>query len=144
MFGIRTRGNPFAAVYSVPMFIFELIAEQRIQEAIEAGQFDNLPGAGKPLVLDDDRLVPEALRAAFRVLKNAGYIPPEVEQLKELRELTRYIETAPDEQEQRRAMAKLNLLALRLSLSRGLGGYLRIESQYYEKVLHRLTGHHGR
>lgn len=54
-------------------------------------------GAGKPLVLDDDRLVPEALRVAYRVLKNAGYVPPEVEQLKELRELTRYIEATPDE-----------------------------------------------
>lgn len=124
------------------MFIFELIAEQRIQEAIEAGEFDNLPGAGKPIALDDDRMVPEALRVAFRVLKNAGYVPPEVEQLKELRELRRSIEATPDEQERRRAIAKLNLLALRLSLSRGLGGSLRIESQYYEKVIHRLAGHH--
>jgi hypothetical protein len=126
------------------MFIFELIAEQRIQEAIEAGEFDNLPGAGKPLALDDDCMVPETLRVAFRVLKNAGYVPPEVEQLKELRELTRYIEAVPEEEERRRALAKLNLLALRLSLSRGLEGYLRIDSQYYEKVIHRLAGHRGR
>ncbi|WP_333840920.1 DnaJ family domain-containing protein [Pelomicrobium sp.] len=121
------------------MFIFELIAEQRIQEAIEAGEFDHLPGAGKPLVLDDDRMVPEALRAALRVLKNAGYVPPEVEQLKELRELTRSIEATLDDEERRRALAKLNLLSLRLALSRGLAGYLRIESQYYEKVIHRLA-----
>ncbi|MEW5707332.1 MAG: DnaJ family domain-containing protein [Pseudomonadota bacterium] len=126
------------------MLIFELIAEQRIQEAIEAGEFDNLPGAGKPLALDDDCMVPEVLRVALRVLKNAGYVPPEVEQLKELRELTRYIEAAPEGEERRRAIAKLNLLSLRLSLSRGLGGSLRIDSQYYEKVIHRLAGHHGK
>jgi hypothetical protein len=71
-------------------------------------------------------------------------VPPEVEQLKELRELTRHIEATQEGEERRRAMAKLNLLSLRLFLSRGLGGSLRIDSQYYEKVIHRLAGHHGK
>ena len=126
------------------MLLFDLIVEQRIQEAMEAGAFDDLPGAGRPLALDDDSLVPESLRAAFRVLKNAGYVPPEVHALRQMRELTRYIEGATDESERRRAVAKLDLLAARLSMSRGLGGYMRIESQYYEQVVQRLAGPQGK
>ena len=126
------------------MLLFDLIVEQRIQEAMEAGAFDDLPGASRPLALDDDSLVPESLRAAFRVLKNAGYVPPEVHALRQMRELTRYIEGAADESERRRAVAKLDLLAARLSMSRGLGGYMRIEPQYYEQVVQRLAGPQGK
>ncbi len=61
------------------MLAFELIAEKRIAEAIERGELDDLPGEGRTLVLDDDRLVPEELRMAYRILKNAGYVPQEVE-----------------------------------------------------------------
>ncbi len=51
------------------------IADRRIQEAIEAGAFDNLRGAGKPLQMDDDTFVPADMKAAFRVLSNSGYAP---------------------------------------------------------------------
>jgi hypothetical protein len=44
------------------MLLFELIAEQKIREAIERGELDHLPGQGRPLDLTDDRLVPEELR----------------------------------------------------------------------------------
>ena len=54
------------------------MAERKIAEAVANGELDNLPGAGKPLELDDDALVPEELRMAYRVLKNAGYAPAEV------------------------------------------------------------------
>lgn len=57
----------------------ESLIEQRIREAEAAGQFCNLPGAGKPLRLDDDDHVPEELRAGYRLLKNAGYAPPWIE-----------------------------------------------------------------
>ena len=49
------------------------LAERKIEEAIERGEFDDLPGAGRPLDLDDlDPLLPEELRMAYRILKNAG------------------------------------------------------------------------
>ena len=57
--------------------MFDLIAEQKIAEAIARGELDNLPGAGRPLNLDDDALIPEELRLAYRILKNAGYVPPD-------------------------------------------------------------------
>ena len=52
--------------------MLDLLAERKIAEAILRGELDNLPGAGRPLELDDDALVPEDLRIALRILKNAG------------------------------------------------------------------------
>ena len=53
------------------MDIFAAISERRIQEAIREGLFDNLEGRGKPLVFEDETWIPEDLRMAYRVLKNA-------------------------------------------------------------------------
>ena len=60
------------------------LIERRIRDAQREGQFDDLPGAGKPLVIADDPLVPEEVRLAFRVLKNAGFVPAEVAALKDI------------------------------------------------------------
>ncbi|MBN9460103.1 MAG: DUF1992 domain-containing protein [Burkholderiales bacterium] len=62
----------------------EELVERRIEEARRQGAFDDLPGSGRPLELDDDRLVPEELRMAYRILKNAGLVPPEVEALRDI------------------------------------------------------------
>ncbi|MBV8032634.1 MAG: DUF1992 domain-containing protein [Betaproteobacteria bacterium] len=56
----------------------DFLAERKIAEAVSSGEFDDLPGRGKPLELDDDPLVPEDLRMAYRILRNAGYVPQEV------------------------------------------------------------------
>jgi hypothetical protein len=56
---------------------FWRIAEERIREAQQAGAFDNLPGKGKPLELEDLSWVPEELRIGYLVLKNAHVLPPE-------------------------------------------------------------------
>lgn len=61
--------------------MFDLIAERKIAEAMERGDFDDLPGAGRPLDLSDDALIPEDLRMAYRILKNAGLVPPAVRKL---------------------------------------------------------------
>ncbi len=63
---------------------FESILEERIKAAEAAGMFDNLPGAGKPLALDDDSLVPEDQRVGYRMLKNAGFGPPWLEQRRQI------------------------------------------------------------
>ncbi|HET8700496.1 MAG TPA: DnaJ family domain-containing protein [Nitrococcus sp.] len=121
------------------MTTFDLIAEQRIAEAIERGELSNLPGAGKPLKLDDDALVPPELRLAYRILKNAGFVPPEVEQLRELHELRQLISTLEDDGVRRRAVLRLNLLMAQTTAGRRHGS-LRIENEYFEKVAGRLTG----
>lgn len=53
---------------------FHLIAEKRILEAMEKGEFDNLNGMGKPLVKDEIDRLPEELRMGYNVLKNSGFI----------------------------------------------------------------------
>ncbi len=58
--------------------MLDFLVEQKLLEAVSRGELDNLPGAGRPLDLDDDPLVPEELRVAHRILKNAGCVPPEV------------------------------------------------------------------
>src|SRR6059058_5836358 len=83
----------------------ERIAEQRILEAQRAGAFDNLPGKGKPLELEDLSWVPEDLRIGYHVLKNAHVLPPEVELLKDIHTLEDLIKHVEDEDE-RRALAK--------------------------------------
>ena len=110
------------------MLALELLAEQKIADAVERGELAGLPGEGAPLVLDDDALVPEDLRAAYRLLKNAGYIPPEVDALREISELERFVQTAAgDDASRARAVRKLSLLKT------------RIESSYYDKALERLA-----
>lgn len=59
------------------MRLLDALVEQRIAAAAARGEFDDLPGAGAPLTLDDDALVPEEVRVANRILKNAGFVPPQ-------------------------------------------------------------------
>jgi hypothetical protein len=95
---------------------FALLVEQRINEAMARGDFDHLPGAGKPLDLDDDRLVPEEDRIAFRIMKNAGYLPPEVERLAEVERLLVTLGTGEDADPAVRARAARRLHALVVQL----------------------------
>jgi len=81
------------------------IAEQRIIEAQRDGAFDNLPGKGKPLELEDLSWVPEDLRIGYHVLKNAHVLPPEVELLKDIHSLEDLLKHVEDESE-RRSLAK--------------------------------------
>lgn len=57
------------------MWLLDQWAERHIIEAQRKGEFDNLPGRGEPLILDDDSHVPAELRAGYRLLKNAGCLP---------------------------------------------------------------------
>ena len=120
------------------MLLLHLLAEQRIEEAMREGAFDDLPGRGKPLYLDDDRLVPEESRAAYRILKNAGFVPPELETRKEMADLHKLIATVEDEGQQRRAYARLAVLQAALE-SKGRGGLLRRDGDYRARLLARLS-----
>ena len=63
---------------------WELIAENRIDEAMQRGDFDNLPGKGRPIDLTEYFNTPAEERLAFSILKNAGFVPPEVELRREI------------------------------------------------------------
>jgi hypothetical protein len=113
------------------MHVFDLIAEQRIAEAIANGELDDLPGAGRPLDLDDDRLVPEEVRVAYRVLRNAGLVPPEVAARNEAASLRALLGTAGlDEAARKRARARLAMLDLQRAIGHTPGiGRLSLNSR---------------
>ena len=95
--------------------MLDFLVEQRLEEAVSRGELANLPGEGRPLELDDDALVPEDLRAAYRILKNAGFAPPEVEALTEIAQLeNRLRPDCDDPAARRKKLRKLALLRTRL------------------------------
>jgi len=63
---------------------FDKIVESIIQEAMQRGEFENLPGQGKPLDLTEYFNMPEDVRVAQSMLKNAGMVPVEIELLQEI------------------------------------------------------------
>ena len=94
--------------------------EKRIKEAIEAGEFDNLEGAGKPLDLDGYFNTPEDLRMGYSVLKSAKIVPEEIDRLKEIGEFREQIKGCADENKKRDLIKTLNekILAFNLIMER--------------------------
>lgn len=122
----------------VPAFAIEAVVEERIQEAVRRGDFDNLPGAGRPLDLDEPPLVPQELRVAYRMLKNAGFVPPEIFERREIAELEASIAAMADVAARKRALAKLAVLRTRLGARRGRN--LALNAYYERKLIEKLAG----
>lgn len=116
------------------MLIFEKIAEQRIREAMENGAFTGLAGEGKPLVFEDDRMVPEDLRMAYRVLRSSGFTPPEVELHRDIMNLRGLIVTLDDDAERLRRIHELNFKVMRFNEMRGRALSLEAFPEYEEKL----------
>ena len=126
------------------MNLIDRLVEQKISEAIARGEMSDLPGEGAPLELDDDRLIPESLRMAYRLLRNAGFVPPEVVALREIGDLQRQIEAFSQDDERARALRKLQYLRLRLEASGRFRHVLCHAAVYSEKLLDRLQeGNHA-
>jgi len=121
------------------MRIFDELAESRIREAMERGDFDELPGAGRPLSLEEDGFVPEEMRMAYKILKNAGYIPPEIELRRDINATRSALAAEYDgDPAHRRNLKKLQCLFLRLDETHRRQANLLLQQEYYERVLKRL------
>lgn len=97
------------------MWLLDQWAERHILDAQMKGDFDNLPGSGAPLILDDDSHVAPELRAGYRLLKNAGCLPPELEQRKEAVQLADLLKGIREDDPQFAEVSKrLTLLELKL------------------------------
>jgi len=117
---------------------FDDIIEKRIQESLAKGEFDDLPGRGRPLALEDDSHVPEDLRLAYKVLKNANCLPPEVELRKDIRQMKDMLDAIPDEKEKVRQIRRINYKIMKLN-AMGRGSPLFEENEiYYRKVVDKL------
>ena len=102
------------------------VAERQIQDAIEAGEFDNLPGMGKPLNLDEDASIPLSVRMLNKILKNSGAVPV-------------WIQTEKDIQKEQDEIAPFKERSLRTirharnAASRERASY-RLRSEYKERL----------
>lgn len=121
------------------MFSFiHSIAEERIRRAQEQGQFNDLEGAGRPLRLEDDSHIPPDLRMAYKVLKNAGYLPPEIRQDREIRNAIDLLEHMEDEQERYRQIQKVNVLISRMDLRRDRPVNLKHDNEYFRLIVEKV------
>ncbi len=118
--------------------IFDKIAEEKIREAMRNGDFEDLPGKGKPLELEDDSHLPVDLRLAYKVLKNANCLPQELELRKEIRNTEELLSGIEDTQEKYRQMQRLNYLVMKLNMTRKVSPLLEENQRYFEKVIEKL------
>jgi hypothetical protein len=95
--------------------IFDILAEQRITDAMLRGEFDHLPGAGRPLEFEDDLFVNPEQRMVNRILKNAGFAPREIFLRKEVAEMRKELATLPSGEPRRALKRKLAWLIVQLS-----------------------------
>lgn len=117
------------------MDIVEVIAENKIKEAIKKGEFKNLAGEGKPLKLDDLSGVPEDLRVPYMILKNANMLPPELELKKEIVTLQQLVNCCyHDDKEKDTLKRKLNEKILRFNLLMEKRGLNSAVQDYKDRV----------
>jgi hypothetical protein len=117
---------------------FEKIVEERIRRALAKGEFDHLPGSGRPLSLEQDGCVPEDLRMAYKILKNADCLPPEIELRKEIRKTEDLLEALPDTVEKYETLKRLNFLIMKLNALRRTCVDNEMPQHYASRVVERL------
>ena len=116
---------------------FEKIVEERILKAQKKGEFENLLGSGKPLKLNESWHVPEELRLAYKILKNADCVPPEIELKKEIKRTEDLLAGMQETSEKYRILKKLNFLIMKLNTIRDTSIMCEMPQHYMEK----LVGH---
>ncbi len=116
---------------------FEKIVEERIKNAQKKGEFENLPGRGKPLP-GEDMNVPEDIRLAYKILKNADCIPPELEIKKEIRNTQELLSGMEETSEKYKVLKKLNLLILKLNSIRSGSIQFDVPQHYLDPLTERL------
>jgi len=117
---------------------FEKIIEERILQAQRRGVFENLPGSGKPLEIEDDSHIPEDLRLAYKILKNAGCIPPEIELKKEIHQTRDLLAAMDDTAQKYRTLTRLNYLILKLNCLRKTSVEREMPQLYAAKLAIRM------
>jgi hypothetical protein len=117
------------------------IAEQKIVEAMRERDLNSPKWKNKPLPLEDDRFVPDDLKMAYKILKNSGYLPPEIEERKEIKKLEDLITRTEDEHERLKQMKKLNVLLMKVDARRPFSSNLTSQDDYYRKIVEKITLH---
>ena len=116
-----------------------LIAERKISEAIQNGLLDIQEWRNRPLPMSNDNLVPEELRMAHKILKNAGYLPPEIETKKEIQQIEDLLAACEDEHTRVKQIKKLNYLMLKLNTMKGDSVNIESQEEYYRQIVERIS-----
>jgi len=118
---------------------FHRNADEKIKEAIAKGEFDNLPGKGKPLDLDTYFATPEHLRMGYSILKSADIIPEEMEFWKQIEGLKKSLDSCTSQIERRAIQKQLSEKKHKLQYENGttqeetqltLIGQIRVRSEH--------------
>ena len=117
---------------------FDKLVEERIRRAQLRGDFEKLSGSGKPLNLSDDAHIPEDLRLAYKILKNADMIPPEIELKKEILRTEDLLQGMSDEAEKYHTIKKLNFLIMKLNNMRTGSIEFDVPQYYADRLIDRL------
>ena len=116
-----------------------LIADRKISEALQNGQLDIEAWRNKPLPMTNDNMIPGELRMAYKILKNAGYLPPEIETKKEIQQIEDLLKTCEDERIRVKQIKKLNFLVLKLNTMKGHAANIEGQDNYYRKIIERIN-----
>ncbi|MBS6361448.1 DUF1992 domain-containing protein [Burkholderia sp.] len=119
------------------MRLLDALVEQRIAAAAARGQFDDLPGTDTQQVLADGLLVPEEVWVANRILKNAGFVPPAVEQLRALCDLQKELRAVSDRVT--RCQLEAKMLALDMALESLRGSPMVMPREYCRRIAERVS-----
>jgi len=117
---------------------FVKIVEERIRRAQKKGEFENLEGSGKPLDLLDDQMVAEELRLTYKILKNADYLPPEIELKKAIQQTEELLSGMGETAAKYRTMQKLNFLIMKLNTLRNTSIEFEAPQRYSDKLIEKL------
>jgi len=118
--------------------VWRKIAENKIREAIDNGEFENIPGAGETLNIKDDSHIPQELRMAHKILKNANCLPPELELKKEILRTEEMLAKEPDEEKKYKQMKKLNYLVMKLNMTRRIPISFEEKEGYFHRIVDKM------
>ncbi|WP_085521123.1 J-domain-containing protein [Tuberibacillus sp. Marseille-P3662] len=116
------------------------LAEERMRHSIDKGDFDHLPGKGQPLPDDDMSGVPEDLRMGYKILKNAGAVPEEVQLKKDMATLEQLIACTEDDAEKTQLRKQWNQQSIRFNQliekkqMRGNASFRKYRSKIHNKM----------
>jgi len=120
------------------MYAFEIVAERRIQEAIERGEFDNNPLSGKPIPPDGMDNVPSELRMAIKIMRNAGVLPEELELRKQIASINTLLLACSCDEKKVALQIKLNEKQLRYNMIVEKRTGKAFFPEYHAKILDKL------
>ncbi|MEQ4987197.1 DUF1992 domain-containing protein [Proteus sp. fly-1089] len=122
------------------MSIIDEWAERHIEQALQKGELSSLKGEGKPLLLDDNSHVPKSLRASYHLLKNAGFLPPEMQDRKEALSLAEILCALNETGEEHESLQK-RLVLLELKLQQAGLDTQFLHADYANQLADKLTNH---